>query len=118
MALALSSSVFAFQAPAMRAVVQQPAASMNANRNMADSMIGKYSLTQIVCMCHAQNFRSNPLPIAPSQPSTTRAAALGECGRAGRWLPRPAPSSRLAYASAHTAPCMIISPDALSQMTR
>jgi hypothetical protein len=48
MALALSSSVFAFQAPAMRAVVQQPAASMNANRNMADSMIGKYSLTQIV----------------------------------------------------------------------
>lgn len=61
MALALSSSVFAFQAPAMRAVVQQPAVSMNANRNMADSMIGKYSLTQIVCTCHAQGYTSQPL---------------------------------------------------------
>ena len=49
----------------MRAAVQQPAVSMNANRNMADSMIGKYSLTQIVCTCHAKA----PQPLEPRPPA-------------------------------------------------
>ena len=59
MALSLSSSVFAFQAPALRAPVQQPAVSMNANRDLVPGMIGKYSLTNIVCT-------SSPPHVGPS----------------------------------------------------
>ena len=51
----VSSSALAFQAPAIRPTVEVPAVSMNANRNMAAGMAGKYSLKQTVCASLGSN---------------------------------------------------------------